>query len=152
MNSNNGKIQWTPGEHQVGVYKIRIMVSDLKGGVDYQNFTIKVVNSFIPLNYVTLLLSDDHFQGTEATAIIKVRDNLAAEDDNKIETIEIYISSNSEKDGIILFSNNYRKFKMDLAGLNEFQLEDLSKSTLPPDFERKPKSHNCWKITNYRPR
>ena len=53
-----------------------------------------------------------------------------------------------EKDGIILFSNNYRKFKMDLDGLNEFQVEDLSRTTLPPDFERKPKSHNCWRITN----
>jgi 23S rRNA (guanine2445-N2)-methyltransferase / 23S rRNA (guanine2069-N7)-methyltransferase len=53
-----------------------------------------------------------------------------------------------EKDGIILFSNNFRKFKMDLAGLNEFQLEDLSRSTLPSDFERKPKAHNCWKIKN----
>ena len=51
------------------------------------------------------------------------------------------------KDGIILFSNNYRKFKMDLAGLKEFQIEDLSRTTLPPDFERRPKAHNCWKIT-----
>ena len=53
-----------------------------------------------------------------------------------------------ENDGIILFSTNYRKFKMDLASLNEFQVEDLSRTTLPPDFERKPKGHHCWKITN----
>ena len=52
-----------------------------------------------------------------------------------------------EKNGIILFSNNYRKFKLDFARLNEFQIEDLSRSTLPPDFERKPRSHNCWRIT-----
>ena len=52
-----------------------------------------------------------------------------------------------ERDGIILFSNNYRKFKMDLADLKEFQIEDLSRTTLPPDFERRPKAHNCWKIT-----
>ncbi len=51
-----------------------------------------------------------------------------------------------EKDGIILFSNNYRKFKMDLSGLSEFQIEDLSKKTVPPDFARRPKIHNCWKI------
>ncbi|MBU1902727.1 MAG: bifunctional 23S rRNA (guanine(2069)-N(7))-methyltransferase RlmK/23S rRNA (guanine(2445)-N(2))-methyltransferase RlmL [Proteobacteria bacterium] len=52
-----------------------------------------------------------------------------------------------EKDGTILFSNNYSKFKMDVAGLTEFRVEDLSKATLPFDFERRPKIHNCWKIT-----
>ena len=52
-----------------------------------------------------------------------------------------------ENDGIILFSNNYRKFKMDRAVLKEFQVEDLSRATLPPDFERRPRNHNCWRIT-----
>ena len=51
-----------------------------------------------------------------------------------------------EPDGIILFSCNYRKFKLDLEGLNGFHIKDLSRSTLPPDFERRPKIHNIWKI------
>ena len=52
-----------------------------------------------------------------------------------------------EQDGIILFSSNYRKFKMDLDGLNGFRMDDLSISTLPPDFGRRPRIHNSWKIT-----
>jgi len=52
-----------------------------------------------------------------------------------------------KRDDIILFSSNYRKFKMDLEALKGFGLEDLSMITLPPDFKRRPQIHHCWKIT-----
>jgi 23S rRNA (guanine2445-N2)-methyltransferase / 23S rRNA (guanine2069-N7)-methyltransferase len=52
-----------------------------------------------------------------------------------------------EKDGIILFSSNYRKFKMDVDALDGFRMEDLSARTLPLDFQRRPGIHHCWKIT-----
>lgn len=49
-------------------------------------------------------------------------------------------------DGILIFSNNRRKFKLDQAALPELQIENISRATLPKDFERNPKIHHCWKI------
>ena len=51
-----------------------------------------------------------------------------------------------EPDGVLIFSNNLRSFKMDREALKELQIEDISRATLPKDFERNPKIHNCWKI------
>ena len=51
-----------------------------------------------------------------------------------------------ERKGMILFSSNYRKFKMDVDALKVFLMEDLSTVTLPPDFKRRPGMHHCWKI------
>jgi len=48
--------------------------------------------------------------------------------------------------GILIFSNNRRQFKMDHAALSELKIENISRTTLPKDFERNPKIHNCWKI------
>ena len=49
--------------------------------------------------------------------------------------------------GTLIFSNNRRHFKMDHDALPGLKIEDISKSTLPMDFERNPRIHNCWKIT-----
>ncbi len=52
-------------------------------------------------------------------------------------------------DGTIIFSNNKRGFKMDFEALEKLGLKatEISKKTLPLDFERNPKIHNCWQIT-----
>lgn len=51
-------------------------------------------------------------------------------------------------DGVLYFSNNFRRFKLDEAALGEFaQVEDISASTIPPDFERNPRIHRAWRIT-----
>ncbi len=52
--------------------------------------------------------------------------------------------------GTIIFSNNFRKFKMDYTGLSDLSIEDITASTIPPDFERNPKIHNCWLIQRKR--
>lgn len=54
------------------------------------------------------------------------------------------------QDGTIVFSNNKRGFKMDLEQLVELGLsaENITKKTLPLDFERNPHIHNCWIIKN----
>ncbi|AKO31576.1 23S rRNA (guanine(2445)-N(2))/(guanine(2069)-N(7))-methyltransferase [[Haemophilus] ducreyi] len=51
-------------------------------------------------------------------------------------------------DGMIVFSNNKRGFKMDFNGLTALGLvaENISYKTLPLDFERDPHIHNCWII------
>lgn len=49
--------------------------------------------------------------------------------------------------GELIFSNNYRKFRMDRQALAEFHIEDITRPTLPKDFARNPRIHNCWRIT-----
>ena len=49
--------------------------------------------------------------------------------------------------GILLFSTNARRFKLDIDGLDGLTAEDLSAATLPPDFARNPRIHRCWKIS-----
>ena len=56
-------------------------------------------------------------------------------------------SSLLEQDGVLIFSNNYRRFQMDLDQFSGLELEEITRQTIPTDFERRPKIHNCWKIT-----
>ena len=51
-------------------------------------------------------------------------------------------------DGTLIFSNNLRRFRMDREALTELTIEDISRRTLPMDFERNPRIHNCWRITS----
>jgi len=54
------------------------------------------------------------------------------------------------KGGTIMFSNNKRGFKMDLAGLAELQLnaQEITAKTQSQDFARNRQIHNCWLITH----
>jgi 23S rRNA (guanine2445-N2)-methyltransferase / 23S rRNA (guanine2069-N7)-methyltransferase len=51
------------------------------------------------------------------------------------------------RDGLILFSNNFRHFKMHRNALPDLTIENITRSTIPPDFQRNPRIHTCWKIT-----
>jgi 23S rRNA (guanine2445-N2)-methyltransferase / 23S rRNA (guanine2069-N7)-methyltransferase len=50
------------------------------------------------------------------------------------------------KDGVLLFSTNFRRFKLDPALEQDFAVVDISKQTLPPDFLRNPRIHRCFSI------
>jgi 23S rRNA (guanine2445-N2)-methyltransferase / 23S rRNA (guanine2069-N7)-methyltransferase len=50
-------------------------------------------------------------------------------------------------EGILIFSNNLRRFKMDAESLPELEIQDIGAQTLPKDFSRNPRIHNCWKIS-----
>lgn len=50
------------------------------------------------------------------------------------------------RDGVLLFSNNFRHFRMHHSTLPGMIIEDISRATLPPDFLRNPRIHNCWRI------
>ena len=52
-----------------------------------------------------------------------------------------------EPDGTLIFSNNLRAFKLDYEALGAYAIKDISKATLPKDFERNPKIHQCWRIS-----
>jgi 23S rRNA (guanine2445-N2)-methyltransferase / 23S rRNA (guanine2069-N7)-methyltransferase len=47
-------------------------------------------------------------------------------------------------DGVIVFSTNYTRFRLDAGALTEFEIEDLTRSTLPHDFQRNPRIHSCF--------
>jgi 23S rRNA (guanine2445-N2)-methyltransferase / 23S rRNA (guanine2069-N7)-methyltransferase len=49
-----------------------------------------------------------------------------------------------EPDGVILFSNNFQRFKLDTGALADFEVEDLSRATIPEDFRRNPKIHVAY--------
>lgn len=51
-----------------------------------------------------------------------------------------------EIDGILVFSNNFRKFKLDPAIEKDYKVEDYRMQSLPEDFQRDPKIHGCWLI------
>ncbi|AKN92991.1 50S rRNA methyltransferase [Xanthomonas oryzae pv. oryzicola] len=50
--------------------------------------------------------------------------------------------------GVLYFSNNFRRFKLDEEGVAEFaQCEDISPRTIDPDFERHARIHRAWRLT-----
>lgn len=49
--------------------------------------------------------------------------------------------------GLLLFSNNFRRFKLDDAALAEFaDVREISKQTIDVDFERNPRIHRAWEL------
>lgn len=48
--------------------------------------------------------------------------------------------------GTLVFSNNLRNFKMDQDALADYEIENITAKTIPYDFERNPRIHNCWII------
>ncbi|MGC1331942.1 bifunctional 23S rRNA (guanine(2069)-N(7))-methyltransferase RlmK/23S rRNA (guanine(2445)-N(2))-methyltransferase RlmL [Pseudomonas sp.] len=50
------------------------------------------------------------------------------------------------KDGVVYFSNNFRKFQLDEHLGERYQVEEISAQTLDPDFARNTKIHRAWKI------
>ncbi|MBF0589425.1 MAG: bifunctional 23S rRNA (guanine(2069)-N(7))-methyltransferase RlmK/23S rRNA (guanine(2445)-N(2))-methyltransferase RlmL [Magnetococcales bacterium] len=50
-------------------------------------------------------------------------------------------------DGLLIFSCNFRKFRLDEEQLSrDFELEDRSRASIPPDFGRRGNIHTCWWI------
>ncbi|HEY7871279.1 MAG TPA: bifunctional 23S rRNA (guanine(2069)-N(7))-methyltransferase RlmK/23S rRNA (guanine(2445)-N(2))-methyltransferase RlmL, partial [Rudaea sp.] len=48
--------------------------------------------------------------------------------------------------GLILFSNNFRRFKLDEAALAGFAIREISAQTIPFDFARSPRIHRAWEL------
>ncbi len=51
-----------------------------------------------------------------------------------------------EPDGLLIFSTNLRRFKIDREALTGLAVEDITRKTMPKDFERDPKIHQCFRI------
>ena len=52
------------------------------------------------------------------------------------------------KDGVVYFSNNFRRFKLDEGLQRAHQIEDISAQTLDRDFQRNTRIHKTWRITH----
>ncbi|PKF63868.1 bifunctional 23S rRNA (guanine(2069)-N(7))-methyltransferase RlmK/23S rRNA (guanine(2445)-N(2))-methyltransferase RlmL [Psychromonas sp. psych-6C06] len=53
--------------------------------------------------------------------------------------------------GEIIFSNNKRNFKLDLDAIKAlgFYVKDISKASIPEDFKRNQKIHQCWILSKH---
>lgn len=60
-----------------------------------------------------------------------------------IETAMKLLSEN----GILIFSNNFRKFKLDRQLLENYQVRDITPETIPEDFKRNQKIHHCYLVS-----
>lgn len=47
--------------------------------------------------------------------------------------------------GIVFFSTNFRRFKLDEAALGDYSVRDITRQTIPEDF-RNQRIHKCWQL------
>jgi 23S rRNA (guanine2445-N2)-methyltransferase / 23S rRNA (guanine2069-N7)-methyltransferase len=52
-----------------------------------------------------------------------------------------------DPDGLLIFSTNLRRFRLDREGLADLTVEDITHRTIPEDFKRNPRIHQCFRIT-----
>ncbi len=52
-------------------------------------------------------------------------------------------------DGLLLFSCNFRRFSMDEALFLQYDIRDISAATIPYDFQRHKKIHQCWELRRH---
>ena len=49
-------------------------------------------------------------------------------------------------EGLLVFSTNAQKFRIDASLMQRFAVKDISVETIPVDFERNPRIHRCYEI------
>lgn len=48
--------------------------------------------------------------------------------------------------GVLIFSTNHHRFRLEADALADLSIEDLTRATLPKDFERHPRMHQTFRI------
>ena len=48
--------------------------------------------------------------------------------------------------GLIVFSTNSQRFRLDESLSVRYDVRDISARTLPKDFERNPRIHRCFEV------
>jgi len=74
----------------------------------------------------------------------RMEKNLSIQDDH-VELIR-HVSKLLSMDGILYFSTNFRRFKLDTEALADLQIKEITAQTIPEDFSRSPRIHYCWEI------
>jgi len=54
-------------------------------------------------------------------------------------------------EGVLVFSTNAQRFRLDGALAERYAVRDISAATLPQDFERNPRIHRCFEVRLPRP-
>lgn len=49
-------------------------------------------------------------------------------------------------EGVLVFSSNFRRFRLDADLAELYQVEDVTAATIDRDFQRNPRIHQCWHI------
>ena len=50
------------------------------------------------------------------------------------------------KNGLLIFSTNFRKFKLEESLGRQFEVREISGETIPQDFQRNQRIHRCWEF------
>jgi len=74
----------------------------------------------------------------------RMDNNLSIQEDH-VELIN-HAAKLLSADGILYFSTNFRRFKLDSELLAHLKIKDISAQTIPEDFSRTPRIHYCWEI------
>ena len=53
--------------------------------------------------------------------------------------------------GVLYFSTNRKRFKLDMEALAGLDIADITPQTLDEDYKRPPPPHRCWAIRNRKP-
>ncbi|MCL2789299.1 MAG: bifunctional 23S rRNA (guanine(2069)-N(7))-methyltransferase RlmK/23S rRNA (guanine(2445)-N(2))-methyltransferase RlmL [Desulfobulbus sp.] len=53
------------------------------------------------------------------------------------------------KDGILLFSSNFRTFTLEASLARDFAVREISDETIPFDFQRNRRIHRCWEFRHH---
>ncbi|HXG28437.1 MAG TPA: bifunctional 23S rRNA (guanine(2069)-N(7))-methyltransferase RlmK/23S rRNA (guanine(2445)-N(2))-methyltransferase RlmL [Nevskiales bacterium] len=48
--------------------------------------------------------------------------------------------------GVLVFSTNHRRFRLEREALADLAIEDVTRWSIPKDFARNPRIHQCWRI------
>lgn len=51
-----------------------------------------------------------------------------------------------ERGGIMILLSRDRRFRLDEAAFHGLQIQEITRTTIPPDFERTPRIHRAWRI------
>ncbi|MEZ6116804.1 MAG: hypothetical protein R3C28_09550 [Pirellulaceae bacterium] len=55
------------------------------------------------------------------------------------------LARNVAPNGVVYFSNNFRRFKLDEPALQYGKIIEITRQTIPEDFRNK-RIHRCWKL------
>ncbi|MBT4791905.1 MAG: hypothetical protein HON90_10065 [Halobacteriovoraceae bacterium] len=101
---------------------------------------INLVTNELNTKYDIIILDPPSFSNSK-----RMEDNFDVQRDhgNLIKPLMKNLTSN----GILYFSNNYRKFKLDTEILDNYAVKDITLKSIPADF-RDLKIHTCFEITN----
>ncbi len=58
-----------------------------------------------------------------------------------------YLMASLTENGVMIFSNNFRNFKLSELLMKKYRVKDISQQMLDPDFKRNQKIHHCYQFT-----